>query len=90
VALVRYLPADGATARAEGIWPERDELLAAIVEQIDALARLTYQAASGKRAPWRQLKVPRPRPEGPVAPPREATPEEVARMFGLGVPPNGG
>jgi hypothetical protein len=83
------LPADGATARAEGVWTDATELLAGIVEELDAHLRLTYQAASGKRASWKPLRVPRPRPEGSLAK-RQPTPDELLSLFGLRRVPNRG
>lgn len=80
--MIRYVPIEGATARAEGTWPESTELLAGIFEELDALARLTYQAASGKRAPWRPVRIPRPRPEGETAK-RPPTPEEMLEALGM-------
>ena len=56
-------------------------MLVAIVEELDALLRLTYQAAAGKRAPWKPVKIDGPRPEGTPAR-REATPEELLAMLG--------
>lgn len=89
MALIRYVPPDGATARAEGVWPDSTELLAGIAEELDALMRLTYQAASGKRAPWRPLRVPRPRPEDAPAK-REPTLEEMLGFLGVRTAPDGG
>lgn len=72
------MPAAGAVGRAEGVWGDDLELLAAIVESLDGLARLQYATGTGKRAPWKPLHVPRPgeRSSSPAA----ATP---ARMRAL-------
>jgi len=59
VALVRNLPAEGAVARAEGVWSVELELEAAGLELLDAIARLIF-AQSGKRPPGKPLHVPRP------------------------------
>lgn len=85
VSLLRHLPLEGAVARAEGAWGDEVELQAVIVEEIDALMRLTYSAHSGKRAPWAPLEVPRPgAAAGQPRARREATPDELAAMFGGG------
>lgn len=82
MALIRFLPAEGATYRAEAGWSDLTTLLAVVVEQLDALTRLTYSAHSGKSAPWDPIHVPRPVPSGPAPPRRPPTAEEMASMFG--------
>lgn len=73
------MPAGGAVGRAEGAWGDELELLAAIVESIDGLARLQYQAASGKRAPWAPLHVPRPGERSST--PAAATPQRMRALL---------
>ena len=86
MALVRYLPAESATVGAEGAWAMQVELLAAIVEELDGLMRLTYQAAAHKRAPWRPVHVRRPVPEGEGGhlARREPTPAEMIGVLAGG------
>jgi hypothetical protein len=76
---------ESATVRAEGAQAIELEYLGAIVEELDALLRMTYTAGSGKRAPWKPVRVPRPKPEG-AAPTkrREPTPEEMLAILGGG------
>lgn len=88
-ALTTGLPPASALARA--VWPEgadwdiRTELLAALVELVDAGNRLFYSANTkrGTRAPD-PVTIPRPElPEGmerPRKPPRIATPDELRRF----------
>lgn len=56
---MRGLPAEGAVAQAEGIWPDATTLQVGAIEMLDAIARLIY-AQSGKRPPGDPLRVPRP------------------------------
>ena len=70
VALVSHLPSEGSVARAEGVWPDETELAAIIAEELDALIRLIHQAFGGKRAPWKPLSIPRPKPIGPPPEPK--------------------
>ena len=68
--------------RAEGAWSPDVEMLASIVEELDALLRLTYQASAGKRAPWKAVRISRPRPEDERAVERrEADPDELLRIL---------
>jgi len=60
-------------------------MLAGIVEELDALLRLTFQANSGKRAPWKPVRVLPPRPEGAPTAKREASPDELMQILGGGV-----
>jgi hypothetical protein len=90
VALVRYLPGDAAVVRAEGAWSPEASFLVAIVEELDALLRLTFQTSAGKRAPWKPVQIPRPRSEDEPAGRREASPEELLGLLGVrGGLPNG-
>lgn len=66
--------------RAEGVWHDELELLAAIVEQLDTLARLQYSAATGKRAPGRPLHVPRPGDAG-ASSSASSTPARMAELI---------
>lgn len=75
VALVLHLPSAGAVARAEGVWSVELELLAAIAEEIDGVARLIY-GQSGRRPPWPALHVPRPGDR----PKRSATSDRMAAI----------
>jgi hypothetical protein len=71
--------------RAEAGWDDPVALLAALVEQLDALTRLTYSAASGKSAPWDPIRIPRPgsSPDAPSSRPRRApTPDEMRELMG--------
>lgn len=75
---MRHLPAGGAVGRAEGVWADELELLAATVESLDGLARLQYSAASGRRAPWKALHVPRPGERSG----RGRTADQMRELFG--------
>ena len=77
--------------RAEGVWHDELELLAAIVESIDGQTRLQYQAASGKRPPWPPVHVPRPAEAAGTRSSSSSTPARMAALIAAAEvsPPNG-
>jgi hypothetical protein len=62
-------------------WRAVEELLATLVEIADAQARLMFAFATGKTAPGRPVRVPRPYKQ-PAPSRRSLTPAELLRRHG--------
>jgi hypothetical protein len=83
-ALVSSLPPDSALARAVAPWRLEDELLATLIEVVDAGNRQVFQAvlAPYVKSPeaWEQIRVPRPGTTAPPAPKPKSV-AEIRAMF---------
>lgn len=81
--LIEHLPREGAFGRLFG-WTDGEQLLAAAVELLDDLRRITMSVGGAKRHQLPPpLQIRRPGPKVPAEQParRAATPEEAAALF---------